>query len=68
MQTGLGSLIMIRGLMGLAEGAYVPASIVATVEASKPTRVGLNIGIQQMAAPLVGLGLGPIPLKASQRC
>jgi MFS family permease len=58
--TGLGSLIMIRGLMGLAEGAYVPASIVATVEASKPTRVGLNIGIQQMAAPLVGLGLGPI--------
>lgn len=58
--TGLVSLLVIRGLMGLAEGAYVPASIVATVDASKPTRVGLNVGIQQMAAPLVGLGFGPL--------
>jgi MFS family permease len=58
--TGLVSLIIIRGLMGLAEGAYVPASIVATVEASKPSRIGLNVGIQQMAAPLVGLGFGPL--------
>jgi MFS family permease len=58
--SGLLSLLLIRGLMGLAEGAYVPASIVATVEASKPSRMGLNVGIQQMAAPLVGLGLGPI--------
>lgn len=58
--TGLVSLLVIRALMGLAEGAFVPASIVSTVEASKPTRVGLNVGIQQMAAPLVGLGLGPV--------
>ncbi|KWZ34916.1 MFS transporter [Burkholderia anthina] len=58
--TGLGSLLVIRSVMGLAEGAYVPASIVATVNASKPSRVGLNIGLQQMAQPLVGLGLGPI--------
>ncbi len=58
--TGLLSLLLIRGLMGLAEGAFVPASIVATVEASKPSRMGLNVGIQQMAAPLVGLGLGPL--------
>lgn len=58
--TGLISLLVIRSLMGLAEGAFVPASIVATVEASKPTRVGLNVGIQQMAMPLVGLGLGPV--------
>jgi MFS family permease len=58
--TGFLSLMLIRGLMGIAEGAYVPASIVATIEASKPTRQGLNIGIQQMAAPLVGLGLGPV--------
>lgn len=57
---GLMSLLLIRGLMGLAEGGYVPASIVSTLEASKPTRAGLNIGIQQMAAPLVGLGLGPV--------
>ena len=58
--TGLFSLLLIRGLMGLAEGAYVPSSIVATIEASKPSRMGLNIGIQQMAAPFVGLGLGPV--------
>lgn len=58
--TGLISLLVIRALMGLAEGAYVPASIVATVEASKPSRMGLNVGLQQMSAPLVGLGFGPI--------
>lgn len=58
--SGLLSLLVIRGLMGLAEGAYVPASIVATIEASKPTRIGLNIGLQQMASPLVGSFLGPL--------
>ncbi len=58
--TGLMSLLLIRALMGLAEGAFVPASIVATAEASKPSRLGLNTGLQQMAAPLMGLGLGPV--------
>ena len=58
--TGLFSMLLVRGLMGLAEGAYVPSSIVATIETSKPSRMGLNIGIQQMAAPFVGLGLGPV--------
>jgi MFS family permease len=58
--TGLYSMLLVRSLMGLAEGAYVPPSIVATIEASKPSRMGLNIGIQQMAAPFVGLGLGPV--------
>lgn len=58
--TGMVSLVLLRALMGIAEGAYVPASIVATVEASKPSRVGLNVGLQQMAAPLIGMGLGPV--------
>ena len=58
--TGITSLIVIRALMGFAEGGFVPASIVATIDASKPSRTGLTVGIQQMAAPLVGLGLGPI--------
>ena len=58
--TGITSLIVIRALMGLAEGGFVPASIVATIDASKPSRTGLTVGVQQMAAPLVGLGLGPI--------
>ncbi|MEM1020945.1 MAG: MFS transporter [Pseudomonadota bacterium] len=57
---GLISLLIIRGLMGIAEGGFVPASIVATIDASKPTRIGMNVGIQQMAAPLIGLGFGPL--------
>lgn len=55
-----GALMVIRAFMGLAEGAYTPASIVATLDASKPTRQGLNIGIQQTALPLFGLGFAPI--------
>lgn len=57
---GLLSLLLIRSVMGVAEGAYVPASIVATIEASKPSRTGMNVGLQQLAAPLFGLGLGPV--------
>jgi MFS family permease len=37
-----------------------PSSIAATVEASKPNRRGLNLGIQQAALPLFGLGLAPL--------
>lgn len=57
---GLLSLVVIRGVMGLAEGSFLPASIVATVESSKPSRVGLNVGIQQMAQPLFGGGVAPV--------
>jgi MFS family permease len=57
---GLVSLLLIRTAMGLAEGAYVPASIVATIDASKPSRIGLNVGLQQMAQPAFGLALGPV--------
>lgn len=57
---GIGSLLFLRLLMGLAEGAFVPASIAATVEASKPSRRGLNFGFQQNGLALIGLGLGPI--------
>ncbi len=57
---GLGMLLLVRAIMGLADGAYTPPSIVATLEASKPSRHGLNLGIQQMMLPLFGLGLAPI--------
>ncbi len=57
---GIASLLVIRAMMGLADGAYTPPSIIATLEASKPSRHGLNLGIQQMALPLFGLGLAPI--------
>ncbi|MCY1328890.1 Hexuronate transporter [compost metagenome] len=58
--TGLLSLLLIRAVIGAAEGAYTPASIVATLEASRPSRHGLNLGIQQAAMPLFGLALAPI--------
>lgn len=58
--TGLVSLLFIRAVIGLAEGAYTPASIVATMDASKPSRHGLNLGIQQAAMPFFGLALAPI--------
>lgn len=58
--TGLVSLLVIRALMGFAEGAFTPTSIVATLEASKPCRHGLNLGIQQNMVALVGLGLAPL--------
>lgn len=58
--TGVLSLIVVRAVMGFAEGSFLPASIVTTVAASKPNRVGLNVGIQQMAAPLVGFGMAPL--------
>ncbi|MDB5686841.1 MAG: transporter, partial [Rhizorhabdus sp.] len=57
---GLASLVLIRILMGLADGAFTPASIAATMEASRPDRRGRNIGLQQMTALLFGLGFAPL--------
>lgn len=62
--TALGGLVAVRVVMGVADGAYTPASITATLEASPPERHGLNIGIQQMMLPLCGLGLGPLAVGA----
>src|SRR3984885_8227811 len=57
---GLSGLVAVRVVMGVADGAYTPASIAATIEASPPERHGLNIGIQQMMLPLCGLGIAPL--------
>jgi len=57
---GLGGLVAVRVVMGLADGAYTPTSIAATIEASALKRHGLNIGIQQMMLPLCGLGIAPL--------
>ncbi|RQU02032.1 MFS transporter [Burkholderia cenocepacia] len=57
---GVGSLMAIRAVMGFAEGAYTPSSITATLDASDPARHGRNVGIQQAALPLLGLGIAPI--------
>lgn len=57
--TGLMGLVLVRVVMGFADGAYTPPSISATLEASPQKRHGLNIGIQQMMLPLAGLALAP---------
>lgn len=58
--TGVAGLLVLRTIMGVAEGAFMPASIAATIEASKPSRRGFNFGFQQNGLPIIGLGLGPI--------
>ncbi len=58
--TGLFSLVAVRIAMGLADGAFMPASIAVTLAVSDERRRGLNIGLQQMTASLFGLGLAPL--------
>ena len=62
--TGLVSLVLARVVMGLADGAFTPASIAATLAVSPEKRRGLNIGIQQMTALLFGLGFAPLLVAA----
>ncbi|MEV0693593.1 MFS transporter [Streptomyces sp. NPDC050388] len=57
---GLVSLLLVRVVMGITEGAFSPTAVAATAEASRPGRRGLNMGIQQSTFALFGVGLGPI--------
>ena len=57
---GFASLFLIRGAMGIAEGAFQPASFAATADAAKPSRLGFAQGFQQSMFALIGLGFGPI--------
>lgn len=57
---GLAGLLLCRALMGATEGAFTPVSIAATIEASKATRRGFNLGLQQQLYAVLGLGFGPI--------
>jgi MFS family permease len=57
---GLGSLLMIRAVMGVFEGAFVPVSIATVLGASSAKNVGRNTGIQQLMAPLVGNAIAPV--------
>jgi predicted MFS family arabinose efflux permease len=60
MATGLVSLLLIRAVMGVAEGAVAPTGVAVAVEASHPTRRGMNNGIFQCTISLFGSGIGPI--------
>jgi MFS family permease len=57
---GLASLLVIRAIMGVSEGSFCPTSFATVNDASKPSRRGLNLGLQQSTFPVFGLALGPI--------
>jgi MFS family permease len=57
---GMMSLVAIRAIMGVMEGSFCPTSFATTNEASRPSRRGFNLGIQQCTFALFGLGFGPI--------
>jgi len=58
--TGLLSLLIIRAVMGIAEGPVASTGVAVAVEASHPKRRGLNNGIFQCMISLFGLALGPL--------
>ena len=60
MATGLVSLLLIRAVMGVAEGAVAPTGVAVAVEASHPRRRGMNNGFFQCTIALFGLGIAPI--------
>jgi predicted MFS family arabinose efflux permease len=60
MAGGLVSLLLIRAIMGAAEGAVAPTGVAVVVEASHPNRRGINNGFFQCAIALFGLGVAPI--------
>ncbi len=58
--TGLMSLLLIRIIMGVSEGAVAPTGVATAVEASHPKRRGMNNGLFQCAFALFGLAVAPI--------
>jgi predicted MFS family arabinose efflux permease len=60
MVSGFLGLVLIRGIMGIAEGAVAPTGVAVAVEASHPKRRGMNNGIFQCTISLFGSGFGPI--------
>lgn len=58
--TTLAGLLLIRAVMGVAEGAVAPIGVAVVVEASHPNRRGMNNGFFQCAIALFGLGIAPI--------
>jgi MFS family permease len=53
-------MFLSRGLMGIGQGAVLPASIATISVESTPTRRGLNFGLHQALGPLIALGIGAI--------
>ncbi len=53
------ALVFFRVIMGIAEGPVASTGVAVAVEASKPSRRGMNNGIFQCMISLFGLALGP---------
>ena len=60
MAGGLVGLLVIRAIMGLAEGPVASTGVAVAVEASHPKRRGMNNGIFQCMISLFGNALGPL--------
>jgi predicted MFS family arabinose efflux permease len=60
MATGLVSLLLVRALMGVAEGPVASTGVAVAIDASHPTRRGMNNGIFQCTISLFGNGFGPL--------
>ena len=58
--TGLASLLVIRSVMGVAEGAVASTGVAICTEASYPPRRGVNQGFFQCAFALLGGALAPV--------
>lgn len=54
------AMFAMRAVMGFCEGAYCPTSFATTTEATKPSRRGFNLGLQQSFFALFGLAFAPI--------
>ncbi|MET0292779.1 MAG: MFS transporter [Steroidobacteraceae bacterium] len=54
------ALVLVRVVMGIAEGPVASTGVAVAVEASKPSRRGLNNGIFQCMISLFGLALAPL--------
>jgi predicted MFS family arabinose efflux permease len=57
---GLVGLLVIRAIMGVAEGPVASTGVAVAVEASHPKRRGMNNGIFQCMISLMGNAVGPI--------
>ena len=54
------ALVLVRVIMGVAEGPVASTGVAVAVEASKPSRRGLNNGVFQCMISLFGLALAPV--------
>lgn len=61
---GFVSLLLLRLLMGLAEGPTPTLNFALIFDASQPSRIGFNTGLYNLAAGLFGLILSPVVLVA----